>query len=441
MRRYLRNRRLTHGGGQALVLVALSMPLLFAVVALVIDGSTLMAQRRTIQNAADAASLAGAQELPAAGACSSTGPPPTCQDRLRTTIEAYSAKNGGPSTLDGGANPGHAWLCSVPSDTNCYTNPYVRSGIPNDQLVEVRLSKAVPTFFTGAIGLGSLFTVRARAVTSANPLTATTTTPGTTIAGSQDPNTTIPGATHTTTDPDIVFGNGGVAFEMSRLCGAISYTGAGAGGVPLGAFATNGGLSFSGASPKKVPSLLYDKTRCTANPPSPPSGTSACTATAWGNPPPDSNNSCVQTLGDLNAILPLPINWLLTPPQAPTPLPVGSTWTPSTDYPTKCVALGTGNITFTTAGHPPGIYCVTGATTSLTIAGLDLTTGDGYTFFALGGASIEVNGNPPKLKFYWPSACGARPTSRASFTCFGQTTSNYDPWTLLYATNPTNSGQ
>jgi hypothetical protein len=45
------------------------------------------------------------------------------------------------------------------------------------------------------------------------------------------------------------------------------------------------------------------------------------------------------------------------------------------------------------------------------------------------------------LNFYWPSACGARPTTRASFTCFAQTISNYDPFTLLYATSPAyNSG-
>ena len=224
------------------------MPLLFAIVALVIDGSTLMAQRRMIQNAADAASLAGAQELPATGPCSSTGPPPTCQDRLRAVIEGYSAKNGGPSPLDGGSTPGHAWLCALPSDTNCYTNPYSGSGTPSDQLVEVRLSKTVPTFFTGAIGLGSLFTVRARAVTSANPLTATTTTPGTTTDGTQDPNTTIPGATHTTTDPGITIGGDGVGWAMSRICGttsplvpgAINYTGAGSGTAVLGSFATNG---------------------------------------------------------------------------------------------------------------------------------------------------------------------------------------------------------
>src|SRR4051812_21917434 len=119
--------QLRRGGGQALVLVALLMPLLFGIVALVIDGSTLLVQRRMIQNAADAAALAGARELPAIGACSSTGPSPTCQGRLRAAIEGYSAKNGGPSTLDGGSTPGQTWLCAAPSDTNCYTNPYSRS--------------------------------------------------------------------------------------------------------------------------------------------------------------------------------------------------------------------------------------------------------------------------------------------------------------------------
>src|SRR5690242_56414 len=54
---------------QTMVLVALALPLFFAVIALVIDGSSLMAQRRTIQNAADASSLAAAQELTVGTAC------------------------------------------------------------------------------------------------------------------------------------------------------------------------------------------------------------------------------------------------------------------------------------------------------------------------------------------------------------------------------------
>src|SRR5436190_14773369 len=124
--------------GQALVLVALTLPLFFAIVALVVDGSTLMAKRRTVQNAADAAALAGSLELPASGPCLIGA----CQNKLRSVIADYSQKNGGPP-LNGG--PFGTARCSAPTDTNCYSNPYNGS----DQLVEVRLQIQVATFFVG----------------------------------------------------------------------------------------------------------------------------------------------------------------------------------------------------------------------------------------------------------------------------------------------------
>src|SRR5207248_11716999 len=93
--------------------------------------------------------------------------------------------------------------------------------------------------------------------------------PGTTVI------TTIPGGTHTTTDPSENSGGSGVAFTMSRVCNSITYSGAGSGtwedaiasGLPgsasvLGAFATNGGVDFSGNAQKKMTWLGFDQTRC-----------------------------------------------------------------------------------------------------------------------------------------------------------------------------------
>jgi hypothetical protein len=98
--------------------------------------------------------------------------------------------------------------------------------------------------------------------------------------------------------------------------------------------------------------------------------------------------------------------------------------------------LGTGAVTFSTTGHPPAVYCVHGLNSSIQVNGLDLTAGDGYTFFALDGGKINVAGNGSKLKFYWPTAqCGARPTNRSQ-TCLGQ--GSYDPFTLLDATSEVN---
>jgi hypothetical protein len=103
--------------------------------------------------------------------------------------------------------------------------------------------------------------------------------------------------------------------------------------------------------------------------------------------------------------------------------------------------LGNGPYTFKASEHPPGIYCVSGPSASLQINNQDLSTGDGYTFFALNGAKFGVGGSSQSgikgsvLKFYWPSSCGPRPSTRpSSFSCFGRTISGYDPLTLLYAT-------
>jgi Putative Flp pilus-assembly TadE/G-like len=434
-------------GGQTLIFFVLAMPLFLAIIALVVDGSMVLVKKRALQNAADAAALAAAQDWPLGGPCVGA-----CLATLQTSANNYSDKNGGPSLHPcNDPDPTH------PTDTNCFAAPYVdKSGTAHDGQVEVRLTVSTPTLFTKAIGLKSLFDVSARSVAGSNPILGSTTLPGTTVQGTTILQTT-PGGTHTTTDPSTDIGNGGIAFTLSRRCDAIDYEGAGSGTAVLGAFATNGGLKILGNAPKKVTTLYYNKPGCPNNPPVPPSGTNQCTAVAWGDAS-DSNNLCVKTLVDLNASATLPINWPLAPPPAPTPLPAGVKFDPTTDYPSKCADPGTTSIdakwsnnrTNGSLDHPPGIYCVTGAGTTLTIGGgppsnrTDLTTGDatgdGYTFFALNGAKITIAGNTTKMSFYWPSACGPRPTTRPpSFTCFtpSRTISGYDPQTLLYASNQT----
>ena len=57
-------RRLTRDeSGQAMVLVALFLPALIAVAGLVTDGGLVFAQRRSLQNVADAAAAAGAMQI------------------------------------------------------------------------------------------------------------------------------------------------------------------------------------------------------------------------------------------------------------------------------------------------------------------------------------------------------------------------------------------
>jgi Flp pilus assembly protein TadG len=410
-------------GGQTLILVTLALPLFLALMSLVVDGGNILVHKRNIQVAADAAALAIAQSVDLASA--------NCPNSCSNEGSAYAQKNGVDITS--------AWhKCNDPdpanpTDTNCWAYPYVdTSGVSHQDQVEVRLRAHVTTFLAGVIGIYGA-NVSARAVASTNPVTSTTTSPNVTISGTTQ---TITGSTLITTDPDILSGDSGVAFAMSRRCNAITYSG-NPKGQALGAFATNGGLAFGGAgNPKHVKWLAYDQANCP-----PPSGItgSNCTAIAWGDP--TDSASCVKTLTNLHA----PVNWPIAPPTPPT-LRSG-TWNASRDFGLNCINLGSGPVVFTTSGNPPGVYCVNGSGASLTINNVgDLTTGDGYTFFALGGSTITVAsgcGNPicNRLQFYWPSACGSRPTTRTtSFTCFGRTISGYDPQTFLYATNPSANG-
>jgi hypothetical protein len=409
-----RLRQLRSDRGQSLILFLLTLPVMLGFAGLVIDGAHAFGEKRRVQNAADSAALAAAQNVlgTVGGACPGSALPIT---NVESAAECYSRINGGPNALE---------QCAADDSTNCYTWPYKG----DDKKVEIRLTKSIHGFLLQAIGLGGLLDkVSARAVAAATPLvsppmTTTIAEPGITETIGDPVVETIvtPGTTEITTTT-----TGGVsgaqAFTMSRTCSALSYSGAGGGTIAK--LATNGGLQFAGASGKKVASLGYDQARC-PRPSGEPTG-SACSA---------STSSCVVDL----ISLPVPLDWPVAPPTPPTPtsLAPGSPY-PLSWYPSKCVDLGSGTIVFSTLLRPPGIYCVTGSLSILTIAGLDLTSGEGYTFFALNGGKIQVNGNPPKLDFYWPSACGPRPTTRTDFTCDGRTISGYDPMTLLYATNTT----
>src|SRR5215217_6909557 len=129
------------------------MPLFFSLCAVVIDGTNLMVNKRQLQNAADAAVLAAAQELPTGGTpC--PGPdtdPTTCLGRMRRQAEGYSLANGGPSSLP---------ACADSTSRNCYVSPYKGS----TGSVEIRVRGSVSGFFTNLIGIfGSGFNVSARA--------------------------------------------------------------------------------------------------------------------------------------------------------------------------------------------------------------------------------------------------------------------------------------
>jgi hypothetical protein len=459
MRPYMKRVQLKSQCGQALIVVGLTLPLFFIIAAVVVDGSISFVHKRQMQNAADAAALSAARELTPAlpgNPCDSA-----CMAAVRTNVAAKVTEYGRLNNSPAAANP--IPQCTQPSDTDCYTWPY-GTGPNANAKVEVRFRSVVHLSFASVGGFAPDFLkASARAVASATGATVTHCVFNPPLAAGIDPdqylptNCVIPGhpaetgtyqaATAarcefnpplanpdqylTTTPPctgPLTGGvNGATALVMSRECDAISYTGAGGGTV--GSLVTNGGIWFQGNAPKRVNQLAYDQPGCPGHPDHPPSGTSQCDASG--------NFLCAKELFDFSDRMPM--NWPIPPPPEPSPVAAGA-WNPTSDYPSKCIDLGTGDVTFAAGSGAPGIYCLRGGG-KLTLGG-DLSTGDGYTFFALGGGQIQVSSNGTKVKFYWPSACGARPTGRpATFTCFGRTISGYDPQTLFYATSTVHDSQ
>src|SRR5206468_1317814 len=111
-----RRNRLSREEGQVFILVVLALPMLLAMMALVVDGASLMVQKRAVQNAADAAALAASATIdPIAGTCTSADPAPPSASCL-ASLDQYSRENGGPSSLD---------RCDGTHATNFYAVPYV----------------------------------------------------------------------------------------------------------------------------------------------------------------------------------------------------------------------------------------------------------------------------------------------------------------------------
>jgi hypothetical protein len=203
-----------------LVLVALLLPVLLGMFAVVLDGSNLMVQHRSMQNAADAAALAAAPDLAPAldPTCASD---PVCLGTVRTKAvndaAKYSAMNGGPATLA---------LCLLPSDTNCYRWPY--NG--DNGRIEIRLKKSISASIAGAVGMASLSEVHGRAVSSAHPVMS----PGTPLAIFAYAHRGVDGCGNRhgvtvngnpATSIDAVVSNGSVTMNSS---GSLAYAGYGA---------------------------------------------------------------------------------------------------------------------------------------------------------------------------------------------------------------------
>lgn len=120
--------------GQSLVLVVLMLTVFLGVLALAIDGGYAYAQRRQMQNAADAAAMAGAYRLAMAGV-----------DQVGPAVADYALSNGADS---------YSWAV-----------------INDDRTVRVTTSVTFNTFFAGLLGFPAM-TVSATAEASVGVLAA-----------------------------------------------------------------------------------------------------------------------------------------------------------------------------------------------------------------------------------------------------------------------------
>jgi hypothetical protein len=128
--------------GQSLVIVVLAMVGLIAFLALVIDGGMAFAARRQMQNAADAAALAGTRELRDGGD----------EAGILAAVHTYAQLNG---VQDPGVNVAAYFidenLIRLPSGSECQMGTC--GGIPTGaQGVEVIGETSFSTFFAGVIG-------------------------------------------------------------------------------------------------------------------------------------------------------------------------------------------------------------------------------------------------------------------------------------------------
>lgn len=122
-----------HEGGQILVMFALLLPVLVAALAVLVDGGYLYGQRRSAQNGADAAALAGAMAVGATGGCNGSATP---------SANYLALRNGAPG----------------PTITYTVTSSLTPPGGPTLPVCQVGVATAITSapFLSGIMGRTSL---------------------------------------------------------------------------------------------------------------------------------------------------------------------------------------------------------------------------------------------------------------------------------------------
>jgi Putative Flp pilus-assembly TadE/G-like len=223
--------RLRRRDGQSLILVAIAVPLMVLFLAFVVDTAHAFVDQRHLQNTADAASLAAAQQL--------TPGAPSCRSGITVGACAtdYVDLNGGPALpvsglpvcADAGGNPIRAHISSDPTATpNCYQWPYYDSnGVSHTDTVEVWLHQCTPTLVGGIVGVNRICE-SVSSLSSSTPQTTTISHPGSTSYSTSTSTTVITGTTvpDTTLYSTTVRGSeGGAVFAADSTCaGGVTIT-------------------------------------------------------------------------------------------------------------------------------------------------------------------------------------------------------------------------
>lgn len=146
--------------GQNTVLVALSMVAFVAMLALVLDGSLIFMQRRRMQNAADAAALAGSRALAL----------DKNDTEIDSVIQQYVDLNTPPNASEDVTY--EAWYYCDPDSGDCTQDVAVGDGFIPDwaQTVQVVTRIEFPTFFAGRlVSTVSASTLNEQSIQSSGP--------------------------------------------------------------------------------------------------------------------------------------------------------------------------------------------------------------------------------------------------------------------------------
>lgn len=135
-----RSKNVTTELGQALVLVIIALVVLFALVALAVDGGNLYADRRNAQNAADAAAFAGALVKAQKGNTAQISSAALSRAASNGYVDSDPAQN------------------NTPVDVMVYNPPIDGNHAGDQRYVQVKIHSTVNTYFAQIIGFDTLST-------------------------------------------------------------------------------------------------------------------------------------------------------------------------------------------------------------------------------------------------------------------------------------------